>query len=108
MSKEKKEAPASTEVHSNPALVEFPLDTWGMTSELRKAGIRAASSVRGNEEKHKLLLQTLRIIAQHSAARLKGDAAALAARGAKIEARATDPRQRINGAPTALPATPVE
>lgn len=108
MTKVKAEAAASNDVHSNPALVEFPRDEWGMTAELRKAGLRAASSVRGNEEKHRLLLQTLRIIAQHSAARLNGDQEAIAAEGARIAARSADPRQRINAVPAALPAQAVE
>ncbi|KRR22154.1 hypothetical protein CQ13_29945 [Bradyrhizobium retamae] len=78
-----------------------------MTSELRKAGLRASSSVRGNKEKHKLLLQTLRIIAAHSAARLKSDADAVTARVAKIAARSEDPRQRINAVASPLPAEKV-
>lgn len=100
--------PAPAAVATNPALVEFPRDQWGMTSELRKAGLRAASSVRGNPEKQALLLQTLRVIAQHSQARLQSDADALIARGEKIAERNASSLHRVasHGAP--LPAEPVE
>lgn len=101
-------ATTDTAVSTNAALVEFPRDQWGMTSELRKAGLRACSSVRGNEEKHKLLLQTLRVIAQHSAARLQGDADALVARGAQIASAQTSHLHRVSSNPAPLPATPVE
>lgn len=69
-----------TAVPANPALVEFPRDPWGFTSELRKVGLRAASSIRGNDEKHKLFLDTIRVLAQHALARLEGDAEAVARR----------------------------
>ena len=62
---------APAPVSSNPALVEFPTDPWGMTAELRKAGLRAASSLRGSEEKQAIFLATLRVLAQHALARLE-------------------------------------
>ena len=91
-----------TKVSANPAMVEFPLDRWGMTSELRKAGIRAAQSVRGDPEKQALLVATLRVLAQHSAARVNSDADAVAARVAKIAARDASATSRMNvhGVPT--------
>ncbi len=97
MAKEKNDA-----VSANPALVEFPRDVWGMTSELRKAGIRAAQSVRGNPEKQALLVATLRVIAQHSAARVNSDADAVAARVQKIAERDAAVNRRVssNGVPT--------
>ncbi|WP_156164421.1 hypothetical protein [Bradyrhizobium sp. LTSP885] len=91
MSKEKTEtkaeAPAAPAVSANPALVEFPRDTWGFTSELRKIGLLAASDVRGNKEKQDLYLATLRVLAQHSLARFNRDAADLLAQIAEIEER---------------------
>jgi hypothetical protein len=83
--KETKAAPAP--VSGNPALVEFPRDTWGFTSDLRKAGLLAASAVRGSQEKQDLLLATLRVIAQHSLARFDGDAEAVQVRLAEIAER---------------------
>ena len=86
---------ATSAVSTNPALVEFPRDEWGFTSDLRKAGLQAASSVRGNPEKQALFVATLRVLAQHAAARLKGDAAELKARGEEIEARNASAYQRV-------------
>ncbi|WP_085352839.1 hypothetical protein [Bradyrhizobium canariense] len=83
MATEKK---AST-VPANPAMVEFPRDEWGFTTELRKAGLQAASRIRGNDEKHKLFIDTIKIIAQHAIARLEGDAAALVAEIEQIAER---------------------
>lgn len=60
-------------VSSNPSRVEFPQDLWGFTSKLRKAGLSTAGSIRGNEEKLKLFMQTLQIIAEHAKARFPVD-----------------------------------
>jgi hypothetical protein len=84
MATEKKAAPT---VSANPALVEFPRDEWGFTTELRKAGIQAAQRIRGNEEKHKLYIETIKILVQHALARFEGDAAALIAEIAAIAER---------------------
>lgn len=99
-------APTETPVSTNPAMVEFPRDVWGMTTELRKAGLRAASAVRGNAEKHKLFLATLRVLAQHSAARLNSDAEGTAAHAAKIAARAASAYQRVASHGVQTPVKP--
>lgn len=70
-------AQAGTAVPANPALVEFPRDEYGTMSNLRKELLLAASTVRGNETKHKLFLATLGIAAQHAQARLAADKAAI-------------------------------
>lgn len=102
MSDKPKAAKAENAVSHNAAFVEFPRDKWGMTSELRKAGLRAAGSVRGNKEKYDLFVSTLRVLAQHAAARIKTDAEAIAAQAAKIEARNASAFQRVasHGVPT--------
>ncbi len=64
-------------VPANPALVEFPRDEYGTMSALRKELLLAASTVRGNETKHKLFLETLSIAAQHAQSRLQADKNAL-------------------------------
>ena len=64
-------------VSTNPALVEFPQDPWGFTAKLRKIGLQTASNVRGNEEKMKLFMETLQIIAKHAQARYPADQAAM-------------------------------
>ena len=64
-------------VPANPALVEFPRDEYGTMSALRKELLLAASTIRGNETKQKLFLETLGIAAQHSQARLAADKKAI-------------------------------
>ena len=64
-------------VPANPALVEFPRDEYGTMSNLRRELLLAASTVRGNETKHKLFLATLGIAAQHAQSRLAADKAAI-------------------------------
>lgn len=49
----------------NPALVEFPADPWGFTTELRKAGLKAASNVTGQKDKNVILLGTLMVLMGH-------------------------------------------
>ena len=71
-------------VSSNPAQVEFPRDTWGFTTALRKYGLLVAGAIRGDEEKLSIYIQTLGILAQHAQARIEGDKAARAARLAEI------------------------
>lgn len=93
-----------TAVPANPALVEFPRDQWGFTSELRKAGLRAASAVRGDDEKHKLFLDTIRILAQHALARLEGDAEAVAARVKQVAEQEASIFRRQHWTAPAVPA----
>ena len=71
-------------VSSNPAQVEFPRDTWGFTTALRKYGLLVAGAIRGDEEKLSIYIQTLGILAQHAQARIEGDKAARAVRLAEI------------------------
>lgn len=63
------------DVSSNPAQVEFPRDTWGFTTNIRKYGLLAAGAVRGDDEKLELFITTLGILAQHAKARLESDKA---------------------------------
>jgi hypothetical protein len=107
MATEKKAASA---VPANPALVEFPRDEWGFTTELRKVGLQAAQRVRGNDEKHKLFIDTIKILAQHAIARLEGDAAALVAEIEAIAERDASALHRQFGTAKAVePAeTPAE
>lgn len=71
-------------VSSNPAQVEFPRDTWGFTTALRKYGLLVAGAIRGDEEKLSVFIQTLGILAQHAQARIEGDKAERAARLAAL------------------------
>jgi hypothetical protein len=60
----------------NPALLQFPQDTWGFTTELRKVGTRVASNIRGQEDKHLVYMGTLMVLMAHARARLPVDATA--------------------------------
>lgn len=70
----------TNKVSSNSALVEWPQDKWGFTSELRKTGLRTVARVRGDDVKMALLMETFRILIQHAQARLPEDKAALSRR----------------------------
>lgn len=87
------------DVAANPAKVEFPRDTWGFTSELKKAALKAASSVNGQEDKQQLLLDTLSVIVKHVIARLPKDREFRAHLRAQGEKAAADEgrRQRAFG-----------
>jgi len=76
-----------TKTSGNPALVEWPRDEWGNLSALRQALLTAAATVRGNDEKLKVFLQTLGVAAQHSQARFVDDKKALQAAIDEEEAR---------------------
>lgn len=89
------------DVSTNTARVGFPLDRWGMTTALRKAGLQAASSIRGNAEKHRVFLGTLAILGAHAKARLEADAAAVQARVQDEVAR--DRNDRVFGRPVPAP-----
>lgn len=60
-------------VESNPAKVEFPRDTWGFTSALKKVALDAASNVKGQEDKQTLLLAVLDVLKAHVIARYSVD-----------------------------------
>lgn len=105
MAKETKEAP---KVSTNPALVEFPRDEWGFTTALRKAGLQAASNVRGNAEKHSLFIATIKVLAQHAIARLEDDAVAVEQRIKEIAERDLSHLHRQHWGETEAVAAPVE
>lgn len=92
-------------VSPNPALVEFPRDTWGFTTALRKYGLLVAGAIRGDDEKLALYIQTLGILAQHATARIEGDKLARAVKLAELANTGRATQQGINveapdGAPT--------
>jgi len=91
----------------NPALLEFPTDTWGFTSGVRKEVLKAASSVRGQDDKHLLLIGTLQVLLAHIKARYEPDKAARADEVAFREAQATDRvnRNRVVATPAPVSTT---
>jgi hypothetical protein len=60
-------------VATNPAKVEFPRDTWGFTSDLKKHALRAASSIQGQPDKQLLFLSVLEVLRTHAEARFEVD-----------------------------------
>lgn len=90
-------------VSANPALVEFPRDQWGFTTQLRKQGLLVAGAIRGDEAKLQLYIQTLGILAQHAQARIDGDKAERAARLAEVAERG---RINVAGEAVEVPAEP--
>ena len=90
---------------ANPAELVFPTDKWGFTSDVKKAVLKAAGTVRGQDDKHALLVGTLAVLIKHIQERKVGDAelaavsrqrqleaaAARAAAGTRVAASVTNP-----------------
>ncbi len=85
-------------VTDNPATLEFPTDRWGFTSEIKKVVLKRAASVRGQEDKHNLLMATMAILMAHIKARYPKDKEAFALMLADVEAAAQEraPRERVS------------
>lgn len=90
-------------VSHNPAMVEFPSDVWGFTAALREAGLQTASRIIGNDEKHKLFMDTLRVLAAHAHARLDSDAQGQRDEAARIAERdAASTRRQASHGPSSV------
>lgn len=76
---------ADVGVPANPAMINWPQDKWGYTSELRKAGLKLAAGIQGQDDKHALALATLATLARHIHARHQADKKAKAERMEWIE-----------------------
>jgi hypothetical protein len=85
-------------VTDNPATLEFPTDRWGFTSEIKKVVLKRAASVRGQEDKHSMLLATMAILMAHIKARYPKDKERFAQMLADVEAAAQEraPRERVS------------
>lgn len=88
---------------SNPATLEFPTDKWGFTSAIRKEVLKAGSTVRGQQDKHDLLIGTLAVLIQHLKARLPSDRAVAQQQLQRISEQQAEraPRERIGASPSA-------
>src|SRR5690606_23710307 len=62
-------------VSANPAELKFPTDKWGFTSGVRREVLKMAATVKGQKDKHDLLVGTLAILIAHIQKRLPVDAA---------------------------------
>jgi hypothetical protein len=90
-------------VSDNPAKLEFPTDKWGFTSGIKKEVLKAASTVRGQQDKHDLLTATIAVLLQHIKVRLDKDRIAQEQRLAEIDAARDEraPRERVTATVTA-------
>lgn len=82
---------AKNEVSSNPTLVSWPSDKYGVAVELKRALVHAGSRINGHDDKFEVIMETLRVGAQHIKARLGAqkatNASMIAARLAKQAAQ---------------------
>lgn len=60
-------------VTTNSAIIEWPRDTWGFTSELKKVAVKAVSEIKGQPDKQELFLAVLEILKAHAVARYDVD-----------------------------------
>lgn len=86
---------------SNPAKLEFPTDPWGFTSAIKTQVLKAASTVKGSDDKHALLVGTLAVLIAHIKARKDSDAhEQLVARERNLAATVErSARERVSAAP---------
>lgn len=86
---------------ANPAALVFPTDKWGFTSGIKTQVLKAASTVKGSDDKHALLIGTLAVLIAHVKARLESDKAQQTVRLQRIQHAADEraPRERVSGAP---------
>lgn len=89
------------DVSANPTLVKWPRDQWGFTSAIKKEVLEAAGKVRGNTDKHDLLLATLAVAIAHIQKRQAKDTKAVATSRKFLADTAAGrvPRQRVSSAP---------
>lgn len=88
---------------ANPVKMEFPQDKWGFTSQIKKEVLKAAGTVRGQQDKHDLLVATLAMLLQHIKLRLEPDRALQQERIKRLDDAAAEraSRERIGATPTA-------
>lgn len=90
---------AKAESTSNPAQIEFPTDKWGFTSGIKKEVLRVASTIRGKDDKHAILVMTMAVLAAHIKGRLLLDKKHEQARKETLAALEAErlPRERTTG-----------
>ncbi len=63
----------------NPREIEWPLDEFGITSMLRKEGVRAVGRIKGDPAKLNTFLVTLKLLGEHAKTKLADQQAEIAA-----------------------------
>lgn len=71
----------------NPRKIEWPVDTFGISSMLKKEGVRAAGRIKGDEAKLKTFLNVLKALGEHAKAKFADDRKVAEARIEAVEAR---------------------
>lgn len=89
---------------ANPAELKYPIDRWGFTSEIKKVVLKAASSVKGQDDKHELLMGVLAILLAHVKAR-KGPDAEVQARMFAEQERAAVARRHLERVSGTIPGS---
>lgn len=86
---------------TNPAALKFPTDKWGFTSGIKKEVLKAASTVRGAQDKTDLILSVMAVLMQHIKLRQAVDAENRIVSRARYAEAAADraPRERITASP---------
>lgn len=79
---------------SNPRDIAFPHDDAGFTTLLRKEGVRAAGRVKGDADKLKVFLETLKVLGEHAKAKVEADNAEKTARAKAAEVREAQEKAR--------------
>jgi hypothetical protein len=60
---------AKQSVSGNPSEVVWPKDPFGVASALKAGGLASAERIRGHEDKYKVVMATLKVLAAHTKAR---------------------------------------
>lgn len=60
-----------SKVPANPVMIEWPADTYGATSDLKTALLKAASGMNGQQDKYEVIMGVLEIGIAHVRARFK-------------------------------------
>ena len=63
----------ASKVPTNPAFLEWPTDKHGVTSDLKKHALAAIGKIKGNKERHDLVMFTLGVLAKHAMTRYLAD-----------------------------------
>jgi hypothetical protein len=90
------------DIPSNPAKIPWPTDTVGMTSRLKREGCRAIGRMSGSDDNFEVVMQVLRILAQHAKDKLeeqkdivKGNIVNLAMQRADAQRKRDDETDRM-------------
>lgn len=62
-------------ISANPSLIVFPTDRFGVTKDVKKALLHAASRIAGDEKKKELVLEVIEICKEHLELKFKEDRA---------------------------------